>query len=125
MVDEIVKMKAVPWSYAYKFMERRAEQEPGIMGVQQKTLMYLKEFANMEPEEAMELVRELEGLGLKDFVAANLVNICPQTINEIYWILQVDTETQYDPDTVEKIHRILSKHCSRVETETPKRDQGK
>lgn len=111
MVEEIIKMKAIPWSYAYKFMEQRASQEPGIMGIQQKTLMYLKEFANLEPDIAVQAMEELERMGVKDVVAANLVNVCPKTVNEIYWILQVDSETSYDPSVVQKIHEVLLKYC--------------
>ncbi len=95
----------------YKDIE---EKEGTISHLVAKTLEYLEKFSKITMEDAEKLYRELEEYGLKEETRINIINICPETSDELRTILVIEgKEKAYDPEVLEKILETINKYCKK------------
>ncbi|MEB3825590.1 MAG: hypothetical protein LRS47_02845 [Desulfurococcales archaeon] len=111
--SNIREWKPITLAKAYELLSRRADQEPGLMEIQSKTLDYLKEFGGSgDPLNLEQLVNELCEDGIDCEVAVNLVDICPRTLEEVFSILSMKEETKHiAPERAKEILDTLSGKC--------------
>ena len=111
-MDRRVKRKTlVSYHEARKLLEGRIKEDI-VLDIQNRTWEYLKMFGDKDPEAARRLVEKLVEIGVKEVVAVNIVNLCPQDPGEVRLILSMDKETSYPLDIPEKILGLLEEYCS-------------
>ncbi len=76
----------------------------------QRTLDYLRKFSKMEPEDAEALSRELDSFNLKTETKIMLINICPETLDELRPLLILE-ERLIETEEAEKILDVVNKYC--------------
>ncbi len=106
MVRKIISQQPVTYAEALEILRERLKEEGS--DIQYATLNYLERFTKCEKDLAVETYRKLkEELKLSDEICIMLVNILPQTPEEVRTILASE-EITLTSEEINKILEILS-----------------
>jgi DNA-directed RNA polymerase subunit F len=113
---EVLEEKQLSNSEAYlilkKIVSKIQEKEESVPPLLMKTLNYLSKFTEkINPEAASSLRKTLEQYGLKPETIIMIMNICPQTLDELR-ILLVLEEKVIDTDTANEILGHVKTYCT-------------
>ena len=109
MPREIKVQKPIPIPVALEYLEKRVEEEP-LTDLTKRTYEYLRTFSKMDSKTARELVEKLVREGIKEEVAVMILNICPQSTDELRTILAYEKKF-YSTEEVEKILSLIKDKC--------------
>ncbi len=113
MVRKIISQRPVTYAEALEILRERLKEEGS--DIQYTTLNYLERFAKCDKELAYETYRKLkEELKLSDEICIMLVNILPQTPEEVRTILASE-EVTLTSEEINKILEILSECIKSLE----------
>ncbi len=111
---EIIEEKHISNVEAYRILkeaiEKIKEYEGSVPPFLVKTLTYLSKSSKLTPEEAESLKNTLLKYGLKEETAIMIVNICPQTLDELRTLLELE-EKYIDTETAEEILKMVKSYC--------------
>jgi DNA-directed RNA polymerase subunit F len=111
---EILEEKLLSNPEAYKLLkkvvEKIQEKEGSVPILLSKTLHYLSEFSKMPPESAEALRKVLKKFDLKDETIVMIINICPETIDELRTLFELE-EKVIDTETAEQILETIKPYC--------------
>ncbi|MEM1533495.1 MAG: hypothetical protein QW164_05435, partial [Desulfurococcaceae archaeon] len=111
---EVIEEAHVPNPIAKSMLEKYLKelQAAGLPAsvLAHETLEYLRKFSKMSGEEAEELLNELNSFNLRNESKVMIVNICPQTIEELRALLVLEDKV-FDTNELESILSIISKYC--------------
>ncbi len=115
---EILKEEHVSNVEAYKILKKVIQQieehEGSVPPLLVKTLTYLSKSSKLTPEEAISLKNVLLKYGLKQETAIMIVNICPETLDELRILFELE-EKFIDTETANEILKIVQSYCSKKE----------
>jgi len=115
MVKKVLSSKPLPLAEVREIIKGRLKEGEGL-DIQRTTLSYLERFVKCNSEVANEILRTLkEKFNLSDEICVMLVNIVPQTVEEVRTILATE-EITLTTDEINKIIEILAK-CIKEEEE--------
>ncbi|MCX8199327.1 MAG: hypothetical protein N3E36_04770 [Sulfolobales archaeon] len=110
VIEEVHVPNPIVKSIVEKYLkELQATGLPASVLVHE-TLEYLRKFSKMSSEEAEELLNELSSFNLRNESKVMIINICPQTIEELRALLILEDKV-FDASELESILSIISKHC--------------
>jgi DNA-directed RNA polymerase subunit F len=98
-----------------KTVDKILEKEASVPPFLSKTLEYLKKFSKIDAETARALKKRLEEYSLKEETIVMIVNICPQTLDELRPLLELE-EKFVETETAKKILEEVRKYCKLEET---------
>ncbi|MEZ0393623.1 MAG: RNA polymerase Rpb4 family protein [Desulfurococcaceae archaeon] len=75
-----------------------------------RTLNYLKKFSKVPPEKAPELYDELLRQGLKASTAVMIINVCPQSVDDLRLLLEGE-ERIFDSEFMNDILNKVKLYC--------------
>ncbi len=111
---EVVEEAHVPNPIAKSMLEKYLKelQAAGLPAsvLAHETLEYLRKFSKVSSEEAEELLNELSSFNLRNESKVMIINICPQTIEELRALLILEDKV-FDANELENILSLISKHC--------------
>ncbi|MEM2578787.1 MAG: DNA-directed RNA polymerase subunit F [Desulfurococcaceae archaeon] len=111
---EVIEEAHVPNPIAKSMLEKYLKelQAAGLPAsvLAHETLEHLRKFSKMSSEEAEELLNELNSFNLRNESKVMIVNICPQTIEELRALLVLEDKV-FDTNELESILSIISKYC--------------
>ncbi len=111
---EILEEKHIPNPVAKELLERvvtmveASGQSPTMLI--HKTLDYLRKFSKLSKDRAEGLDRELEAFNLKPETRVMIINICPETMDELRTLLVLE-ERIIETEEREKILEKVRKYC--------------
>ncbi len=92
-----------------KILEEKSKDEE-LSAIEQTTLDYVTKFAKVEAEQARKLVEKLcSEYGLTEDVAIQVVNVMPETIEELRTVLGKE-EKNLESETIQEILELVLKH---------------
>lgn len=101
--------KSITLAEVKKILEEKSGDEE-LSAIEQTTLDYVAKFTKVEAEQARKLVKKLcSEYGLSENVAIQVVNIMPETIEELRTILGKE-EKKLEGETVQEILELILKH---------------
>lgn len=113
---EIIEEKHLtnPEAYALlkKALERILKSEATLPPLLAKTLEYLKKFSKTSPEAAAALREKLAVYGLKEETIVMIVNICPETLDELRPLLELE-EKFIETEKATEILNIVREYCGK------------
>ncbi|ABN69877.1 DNA-directed RNA polymerase, subunit F [Staphylothermus marinus F1] len=111
---EILEEKLLSNPEAYKLLKKAVdkiqEREGSVSMLLSKTLHYLSEFSKMEPESSEALRNVLKNMDLKDETIIMIINICPQTLDELRILFELE-EKVIDTETAQQILETIKPYC--------------
>lgn len=108
MVKKVLSSKPLPLSKVKEVIKKRLEEEEGL-DIQRTTLSYLERFTKCGSALVDEILKELkEKFALSNELCVMLVNILPQTPEEVRTILASE-EVTLTGEEIEEIIKIISK----------------
>jgi len=117
---EIIEEKHLtnPEAYALlkKALERILKSEATLPPLLAKTLEYLKKFSKTSPEAAAALREKLAVYGLKEETIVMIVNICPETLDELRPLLELE-EKFIETEKATEILNIVKEYCGKLPEE--------
>jgi len=113
---EIIEEKHLtnPEAYALlkKALERILKSEATLPQLLAKTLEYLKKFSKTSPEAAVALREKLAGYGLREETIVMIVNICPETLDELRPLLELE-EKFVETEKATEILNTVKEYCGK------------
>ncbi|ADI31173.1 RNA polymerase Rpb4 family protein [Staphylothermus hellenicus] len=111
---EVLEEKLLSNPEAYKLLKKAVdkiqEREGSVSMLLSKTLHYLSEFSKMEPESSEALRNVLKNMDLKDETIVMIINICPQTLDELRILFELE-EKVIDTETAQQILEAIKPYC--------------
>ena len=111
---EILEEKHIPNPMAKELLEKvvRVLEISGYTPTMliHKTLDYLRKYSKMSSDRANALDRELQAFNLKPETRIMIINICPETLDELRTLLVLE-ERIIETEEAEKILDIVKKYC--------------
>ncbi len=98
---------------ALEILKKRAA-EGELSELQTRALTYLEAFAKCSAENAKRLVEELVERGVEKEYAIMVVNIAPQTVDELRTILAGSSKT-FTSEELAEIAELVAKYCGSSE----------
>ncbi|ADV64351.1 RNA polymerase Rpb4 family protein [Desulfurococcus mucosus] len=91
-------------------VEKTREETGTVSLLLSRVLEYLEKNHRIPPEKAGELRAFLESKGLKEETIVILMNICPSTLDELRYLMELE-EKLPEQGVLEEILSTLSKYC--------------
>ncbi|WP_276814856.1 RNA polymerase Rpb4 family protein [Desulfurococcus amylolyticus] len=117
IVLKAIEEKQLSNSEAYlilrNIVEKIKEETGTVPLLLSRVLEYLKTHHKIPPEKAGELHELLASKGLKDETIVMLMNICPSSIDELRYLMELEEKTP-EQDVLEEILATLSNYCTGV-----------
>jgi len=111
---EILEEKHIPNPIAKELLEKvvRVLEISGYTPTMliHKTLDYLRKYSKMSSDRANALDKELQAFNLKPETRVMIINICPETLDELRTLLVLE-ERIIETEEAEKILDIARKYC--------------
>jgi len=111
---EILEEKHIPNPVAKELLEKvvRMLEASGYTPTMliHKTLDYLRKHSKMNSDRAVALDRELDAFNLKPETKVMIINICPETLDELRTLLVLE-ERLIETEEAKKILDIVKKYC--------------
>ena len=111
---EILSEKHITNVEAYeilkKIIKKIEEHEGAVPPLLLKTLNYLSHAKKLDPEAASSLKRTLEKYNLKPETIIMIVNICPETVDELRILFEPE-ERFIDTETTNEILQTVKTYC--------------
>ena len=105
---KMIKERIITLAEVKKILEEKSKKEE-LSAIEQSTLEYARKFAKIDLDKAMELYKKLKELELSDFTIVQIINILPDTIEELR-TLMIKEEKEYDTDFLNKILEIIKEY---------------
>ncbi|MGC9105772.1 MAG: RNA polymerase Rpb4 family protein [Thermoprotei archaeon] len=105
----VEEAKSIPNSYVKEKLRELIDSGNSSQTIQ-RVFDYLNVIAKCDSESAMKAMEELKDLVKKDDIRTVLVNVCPTTADEVRSVLAMDTGSNYSPEDVDNIVKIISKY---------------
>ncbi|MFB6469801.1 MAG: RNA polymerase Rpb4 [Vulcanisaeta sp. AZ3] len=108
MVKRIINSEDISMAEALRIIEEKVVSS-GVTNDEfiNNTLDYLRKFSKVDPDKAKELVLELmKKFGLTRLTAIQIVNIMPQTVDELRMLLSTERREFSDNDIEEMINLL-------------------
>ncbi len=112
---EIVESKEIPIPLAKKLFEKRMEQE--VTDIQRKTYDYLTRFTKIPPDKCEELLNKLQELGFKRITCVQLINICPESVDEARVLMNFEDRT-VTTEELEQVVELIKSYLSSESSES-------
>lgn len=111
---KVNEVRLISNSEALKHLKEYSERERSKTGtvplLVQRVVEYLHKFTKIPPEKAEELREKLSSFNLKDETIVMVMNICPQSHDEMRSLL-VFEEKVLDAEQLDKIVNLLREYC--------------
>ncbi len=112
---EILKEEHLSNPEAYRIIKEVVNKvqkaEGSVPLLLMKTLTHLSKFAErITPEEAKALKKALRRYGLKDETIIMIINTCPETLDELRILFELE-EKVVDTDTANEILDLIKSYC--------------
>ncbi|MGC9112058.1 hypothetical protein [Acidilobus sp.] len=112
MLRRIESRRYLTYAEARKILEDRIAESGGALNpTQDRTWQYLKLFGTTDPAAAREAVDALVKEGLDEYLAVQLVNMCPNEDGYINAILSSKEGLEIKEELLAKVKEALSKVC--------------
>lgn len=109
---KIIKSRPITLAEAKELLEKRLKEwKPNEMRfftyeLQRDVYDYLTKFTKLDKESSLKLIKKLtEDMGIEEFYAIQIVNVFPQTLDELRSLLPRDR--YYSRDELSKILKII------------------
>jgi len=113
MLRRIESRRYLTYAEARKILEDRVAGSGGALNpTQDRTWQYLRLFGNIDPGTAREAVDELVKGGIPEYLAVELVNMCPNEDGYINTILSSEEGLKINEELLGKVREVLSKACA-------------
>lgn len=112
-MPEVLEKADLTIPEALEILRKRAS-EGGLSELQTRALAYLETFAKCSADNARKLVQELVERGVGREYAIMIVNIVPQTVDELRTILAGSGKT-YTTEELSEIAELVAKYCGSQE----------
>jgi len=93
-----------------EYVEREREKTGAVPLIAQRVLDYLQKFSKVPVEKASEFREKLASLGLREESIVMIMNICPQTIDELFTLLVFEEKTP-EKENLEAILSLVKEYC--------------
>lgn len=116
MKPEILSESPISISLAKQELERIKKRDGELSFRGNKTEEYFNQFAFLDPKKAEELYEKLDGLEiprLRDIHIVKIIDVLPQTVQELKTLLQAYTVTIKE-DAMKKIVDVVIKYPRKV-----------
>ena len=114
-MPKVLEIRELTLPEAKELLERRMA-EGGAERLLRVTYEYVSKFSKLPAKLAVELRKELvEKFGLSTFAAVQVVNIMPETVDELRTILA--KERTFTTEELQKIVDLLNEYRRRAESE--------
>ncbi len=112
MLRKLEGRRYLTYSEARQIMEARIAEANGALNpTQERTWQYLKTFGTADPTLARNAVDELVKEGIDEYLAVQLVNLCPDDDGFVRLILSSKENLEVTDELLGKIRATLSKVC--------------
>lgn len=120
MERHIESRRYLTYFEAREILRKRLEESGGALTnpVQERTWDYLRVIGEGDANKARETVESLKKLGLEEYIAVQLVNMCPDEDGYVTLILEGQEGLSVTAELLGKIREVLSSFCS------PKSQEG-
>ncbi|MEM0000958.1 MAG: RNA polymerase Rpb4 family protein [Desulfurococcaceae archaeon] len=112
---KVYEVRLISNSEALKYLKEYSERERSKTGtvplLVQRVIEYLYKFVKIPPEKAEELREKLSSLNLKEETIVMLMNICPQSHDEIRPLLVLE-EKVLEAEQLDRIANLLKEYCT-------------
>lgn len=105
---KMIRERIITLAEVKKILEEKSKKEE-LSAIEQSTLEYARKFVKIDLNKAMELYKKLKELELSDFTIVQIINILPDTIEELR-TLMIKEEKEYDTDFLNKILEIIKEY---------------
>ncbi len=116
MQRRIESRRYLTYYEAREVLQRRLEESGGALEnpVQKRTWDYLRVVGEGDATKAREIVEKLKGLGLEEYIAVQLVNMCPDDDGYVTLILEGQEGLSVTAELLSKIKEALAPFCQQA-----------
>lgn len=113
---EIIEFKEIPIPLVKKILEEELKKQEklgirlDISSLAYRTHEYVEAVSKCNSERAERAFQKLLSLGVKEITAAMLINIVPQSIDEVRTLLNFESKT-FTTEEIEQMLKILEDEC--------------
>jgi len=107
-VIKVLKERDITLVEVKKILEEKSKEE-GLTIIEQATLEYVRKFSKLPYEQALKLIEELKKYGISETGSIQVVNIVPETVEELRTILMKE-EVELTPETLKEIIELINSY---------------
>ncbi len=110
---KVLKEKLIPITEVKRILEDKSKNEE-LTTIEQTTLEYARKFSKIPSDKALKLIDELKKFDISEFSIIQIINILPETIEELRVILDRE-EKIFETETLKQILNVIMKYKSEEE----------
>ncbi len=107
---KIINFKEIPIALIRKILTRDRISEGEAGDLQKRVLEYSEQISKCPPDLSEKIFNELVEMGFREITSAQIINICPKTIDELKTLLYFEQEVP-DEEVLNRVLNLLKESC--------------